>query len=465
MVMTFPIPRTGTRIPAVLLRIPRTGNRIPALLLLAALLGSAPSPRQSGSGALFEQPFEAPGAGEAVAVVHASAAGSDWGAAGREAAAVRILIDGKYSQHLLLARGADDSEYPITLGAVTKGSHRFSVEADAALSAPGAGRPTISRVEITVTPVHDEASFAQSLAPIVYARPNTVGHFTDLPILMWYEVVPTPRGKQFRYSVIFTNEDGGTATDRLMATWGRTTDIEYVYGAEVNAEGRIIAEEFQGPGHEVPGFHGRHEAGHPLMWVSTDNNMVSESGPTSIRYAPAPERFNLTNASREVVMDRHPWAYTLAAEEMAREGKIDERAAAGSGRIPDARRFVSVEACTELSSAAVAFSLRAAGADGPRWFDSDRGRPEFRIVRTGCFRGAVPLPAGAGRPDAIRFRAYALPAREGSPPPPAGSVRLVRVNKVFTVNDRYQPDASLFSWTGDVSLPIGGDWHELRFQP
>jgi hypothetical protein len=44
-------------------------------------------------------------------------------------------------------------------------------------------------------------------------------------------------------------------------------------------------------------------------------------------------------------------------------------------------------------------------------------------------------------------------------------VRLVRVNKVFTVDDRYQPDASLFSWTGEVSLPVGGDWHELRFQP
>src|SRR6185437_12776598 len=154
-----------------------------------------------------------------------------------------------------------------------------------------------------------------SRASILYARPDTVGRFTDLPILMWYEVVPTAKGRQFRYSVIFTNEDGGTATDRLMATWGRTTDIEYVYGAEVDAQGRVIAEEFQGPGHEVPAFRGRHEGSHPLMWVSTDNNMVSESGPTEIRYAPAPERFDLTNVSREVVMDRHPWSYTLAAEE------------------------------------------------------------------------------------------------------------------------------------------------------
>ena len=74
------------------------------------------------------------------------------------------------------------------------------------------------------------------MAPIVYARPNTVGKFTDLPLLMWYEVVPTARGRQYRYSVIFSNEDGGTQTDRLMATWGRTTDIEFIYGVEVDEQ-------------------------------------------------------------------------------------------------------------------------------------------------------------------------------------------------------------------------------------
>ena len=45
--------------------------------------------------------------------------------------------------------------------------------------------------------------------------------------------------------MIFTNEDGGTATDRLMATWGRTTDIEYVYGAEVDAQGRSSRKNFR----------------------------------------------------------------------------------------------------------------------------------------------------------------------------------------------------------------------------
>src|SRR4030095_6939883 len=152
------------------------------------------------------------------------------------------------------------------------------------------GATSVSRIDIVViTPAGDDF-VAQSMAPLLYARPNTVGRFTDLPVFMWYEIVPVLRGRQFRYSVIFTNEDGGTATDRLMATWGRTTDVEFVYGVTLDPAGVVLAEEFQGPGHEVPPFKGRHEGRHPLLWVSTDNNMVSESGPSATRYAPAPHR-------------------------------------------------------------------------------------------------------------------------------------------------------------------------------
>src|SRR5204863_2438779 len=141
---------------------------------------------------------------------------------------------------------------------------------------------TMAVDEVTVLVDGSDELVAQSMAPILHARPNTVGRFTDLPILMWYEIVPTARGRQFRYSVIFTNEDGGTATDRLMATWGRTTDVEFVYGVTLNGRGQVVAEEFQGPNHEVPAFRGRHEGSHPLQWVSTDNILVSDAAATEI---------------------------------------------------------------------------------------------------------------------------------------------------------------------------------------
>ena len=402
--------------------------------------------------------------GEGVAVITAACERCDWGIEGREAAVLRVSVDGRYSQHLYLVRGDKPSEYRVSVGRLAAGPHRIEAAVDSALSAKGIGAVTIPSIAVSVAPVGEDSSVAQSMAPILYARPNTVGKYTDVPVFMWYEIVPVAGGRQFRYSVIFTNEDGGTATDRLMATWGRTTDIEFVYGVTLDGSGRIVAEEFQGPNHEVPAFRGRHEGAHPLQWVSTDNNMVSESGPTDIRFAPAPELFDLTNASREIVMDAHPWIHALASKEMVRERKLKEDAAAGSGAIPDPRRFVFVEACTELQNAAVAFSVHAADAAGQaRWFDSDRGLAQFRIVRTGCFRGAVPLPVGAAAPDAVRFKAFTVPPKKDAPPPSGPvSVTLTRVNRVFTLDDGYLPRPSVFQWTGTAPLAIDGGWYELR---
>lgn len=437
-------------------------TRALVLAVVVALGASAQEPAVPKPA--VDQPFKVSAAGEAIAVVHASCERCDWGVEGREAAAVRITVDGRYSQHLLLTRGAETADYHVTLGPVTAGDHRLRIEADRSLSAPQAGAPVVSKVDIVViTPAGDDY-VAQSMAPILYARPNTIGKYTDVPVFMWYEIVPAARGRQFRYSVIFTNEDGGTAADRLMATWGRTTDLEFVYGVTLNGQGRVVAEEFQGPDHEVLPFRGQHEGAHPLQWVSTDNNMVSESGPAAIRYAPQPQRFDLTDRSREVVMDAHPWTHALAAQEIVREKKLVDDAPAGSGRIPDPRRFLFVDACTELQNAAVAFSVHAPDASGtPRWFDADRGLAQFRIVRPGCFRGGVPLPAGAGTPDAIRFKAYSLPPRQNAPAPSGpSSVVLTRVNGVSAVGDDYQPRPSTFSWKGTVPLALNGDWHEIR---
>ena len=103
-------------------------------------------------------------------------------------------------------------------------------------------------------------------------------------------VEPAPAGEEgYFYTVIFTHEDGGTPTDRLMARWGRSTDIEYVYGIRRSGSGSAAVEEYQGSKHEILPFRGTREGRHPLLWVVTDNNMVSDTGPEdAVRFAPAP---------------------------------------------------------------------------------------------------------------------------------------------------------------------------------
>jgi hypothetical protein len=66
------------------------------------------------------------------------------------------------------------------------------------------------------------------------------------------------------------------------------------------------------------------------------------------------------------------------------------------------------------------FAPHPVGPDGSRLDPSDRGLPQYRIVRDGCFTIATPLPAGTRAPDirAIRVHAFARPAAGGRRWPP-----------------------------------------------
>ena len=57
--------------------------------------------------------------------------------------------------------------------------------------------------------------------------------------------------------MIWSNEDGGTNTPALMARWGRTTDIEWIYRVVLAPDGRIVSEHYQAPNHETKAFTGR----------------------------------------------------------------------------------------------------------------------------------------------------------------------------------------------------------------
>jgi hypothetical protein len=399
-----------------------------------------------------EHRFSVSVAGEAVATIRGSCDPCDWSMPGQEAVVARVSVDGTYSQHLLISRGSAPAEYRVLLGPLTAGEHRLAIERDAARSAKNAGALRVSQVDVRTYAANAPEHAWLSQAPFIHARPGTMERFSDLPILAWVERAPAP-GVGFRYSIIFSHEDGGTPTDRLMATWGRTTDIEFVFGAERTADG-VLHEEIQGRNHDILRFGGRRLGAHPLLWVSTDNNMVSDTGPEdAVRFGLAPDLVALENVSREVVMDRNPWTYAVMSAELRREGRIDPAGQPGSARIPDPRRFAYLEACGQLQDATLAFDVGVSTAAGQiEWHPSDRGEPRFRIVRSGCFRAAVPLPEGvmAEQITGMRLRAYTRPRRDIEPILPAGTgrVTLQRFNGVFMLDHSYRP--------GTVRLPFAG---------
>jgi hypothetical protein len=423
------------------------------LLALSTLQHAAPVPDTRS--------FAVDRPGEVVASITAGCARCDWQQPGREAVLLQLAVDGTYSQHLPLVRGEEPQTYRVMLGHLDAGRHTLTITRDVQRSAPDAGAATIHAIAFTTYAESSPEYDWLRRAPFLRARPGTVDHFSDFPLLMYAERdVRGETGQHYRYqyTVIFTNEDGGTPTDRLMATWGRTTDIEFVFGVTASAEGGTPGEEIQAEGHRWVPFQGPRRADHPVLWVSTLNNMVADHGPEdAITFAPAPAMVDLAGTSREAVMDTNPWTYAITSAEMAREGRVDPDATAGSGKIPDPRRYATVEACGDVKDATLAFDIGVRGSDGTTtWFATDRGDPKFRIARGGCFRGGAPLPSGTtpSQIAALRIRAYTRPAREDEAPLPAGSgsVTLRSVNRVFMLDEHFVPVKSPFVWSGTLDV-------------
>lgn len=445
-------------------------SRITGLALLGSLTASIAITDPGPAPLLGQEAFDLSEPAEVIATLTASCQSCDWGRQNHEASLLRLEVDGRYSQHLFLSRGAREVPYPVLLGSFPAGRHVLTVRLASEGSAKGAGKATVSHIGFQPITAGAPEHEAVALAPILYARPNTVGRFTDVPLLMWYEKDKTDRGVRVRYSVIFSNEDGGTPADRLLATWGRLTDIEYIYGIEFDATGAVIEETFQGKDHQIVPFEGRREGRHPLLYVVTDNNMVGEDGITQQRYGLVPIPFDLTHSSREEVMDAYPWTYALTAKEARREGRVSAAPAPGSKMIVDPSRYAVLEACADPADAAYATFAFAVGVERGghmHYYDSTAGVPEYRIARgadnfpNGCFRGAVALPKGVKPSEvkALQVRAFPRPPRKGetAPPPGAGPAHLRRVNKLFMMTTEDLPRPSLFSWEGNDPLALSGD--------
>ena len=163
---------------------------------------------------------------------------------------------------------------------------------------------------------------------------------------------------------------------------------------------------YQGPEHKIAAVpRPARRAASAAVGHAPSNNMVRDAGDA----ASATRRRRCwsisANVSREAVMDANPWLYAVMAQELRREGKIAADAPPGKDKIPDPRRFVYVEGCGDVGNAALAFAVHVGGSRGSRRIAACA---EYRIARDGCFRAAMPLPAGvraAGRSRGARARA------------------------------------------------------------
>ncbi|MGW5414130.1 hypothetical protein [Actinomadura geliboluensis] len=407
-------------------------------------------------------PFTARRDGEAVISFAASAPGVSWVRKGAESAVVSVAVDGRHVTDLVVP-SSDPIPRSLGLGRVGKGRHTVTLRF-AKGSAPAARRVTLSQARVRMP---DAGALALRHAPIVVGRTGWPfgdpyqNAATDTPLIAWHETRPaaTPGHRVIEYSVVWSNEDGGTDTPALMARWGRTTDIEWVYRVEVDAAGNRVAGAavYQAPLHLTLKFTGRYEGDHPVLQTCTSNNNMCDviSPDPPLRFLLDASRTRPEGRAREAVMDREPWTYRVAAQEMVREGKIEDPSDPATREVGDQRSYLFVEfakttgAATGIGSVpGVALGVRL--KDDPSvLYTSDHGDPTWSIDRDGAVATTVELPTGTRVADIASIEALRRPTGFGDNGAPA---TVTSVNRGFFLDEAYLPQPSSIAWTGSVTL-------------
>ena len=279
-------------------------------------------------------------------------------------------------------------------------------------------------------------------APILYQRADTVGTDNDIPLVLYVEWDGSE--KSLTYTVIFSNEDGGTSTRDLMARWGRATDIEYVYKVWIDATGKATRREVQGAGHKDVAFDGPFEGERPVLVPVTRNNMVAGAKErTGRRFDLDPLLVDLSTRSREYVMDLKPETWKVMGEELKREGKLRPYGVVRGEDISDPVNYAYIEFRSTQKAGgrvAVGFTL----PDGRRVQMSHLGKPGNTVERSGWMRLATELPPGTQLKDlsTVVFACYAK-----------GSCAIEQVAFVDLKGERKSVE-----WTGPVEIPAGEIW-------
>lgn len=374
-------------------------------------------------------------AGEVVVDLDLSSPGGDWAVAGKEAALATVRVDGGHEQHVMVWAGEATHRYSIFVGPLAAGAHQLTVERNGKYSAPGAG---LKVHHVGFRPERGEDEVLRN-APVLYARANTVGKFTDIPLVVYCERLGDGG---LRYTVIFSNEDGGTSTRGLMARWGRTTDIEHVY--ELHGGTAMI----QTREHKDVPFDGQREGRHPLLIPVTDNNMVSGEATSAIRYQLAPVVVDLSAHSREEVMDEHPLLYEVMWKELVREKKLKPE-----GTIGDPRDYLYVEARIENEKSRMYGMVRLEGET--EWRESHLGLIDAAIERSGWVRLAIEL---APRTERERIAEIGFGCLRDKKVTAGGRCQVYGVSKAFLLDREARPGTNVVAAQAGKVLEPGERW-------
>lgn len=408
--------------------------------------------------------------GEATLDLTASAPGTGWGREGSESAVATVRLDGGYAEDVVLFNGQQRFTYKTALGPVEKGRHTVRVTFNDAKSPPEASGIKVDGLKSRSFPTGGavgEAAQVRRYSPILYGRNLSdiegryENNYTDVPMLMYHtkSTEQATGNTTIEYTIIWSNEDGGTDTPALMARFGRSTDIEWVYRVTLGPDGALLKEEYQGPGHVTTPFAGAKEGDHPLLVTSTSNNnftpVADPSQSTGYRFFLNPTQVLPADRTREVMMDRNPWTYPIMAKELVREDKIESPASPSTPGVSDQRNYLYLELdkTTQPSPQFVGTAIVVKLAGDPKRYTSHHDIDGHSVTRDDPAATTIELPPGTTAGDVREVRALAVPINpDGAEVPRDYTVEFTEIERAFFLDEGYRPRPSFIRWEGNETL-------------
>jgi hypothetical protein len=416
--------------------------------------------------AVYDLP--APCRGEGVIELEMAAPTSDWERRTATSVTVDAAIDDRPPQQIVLFQGEEPHTHRGFLGRVAPGRHEVTIRLRADLADPATHPSPEARIDgVAVTlyprshPTHDVVAHA----PVIYGREANT--HSDVPLVCYATSRPTDAGTRYRYTIVYSNEDGGggVVPAYIMGVWGRATDIDWTAAVTVD-EGTLrpaettyhacghplVASEQTCVAHDTGSFDGEYFDGHPVLRLASANGPLADDGEKT------PLRFHLPalgvrprpGRTREDVMDREPFTYRVMNKELKREAAAGTTAPAPVFTYGDARQYVYAVLAGTVGNGSVAIDVRF--VDDPTFYGSDytgtgpegpAPPAQFPFYTGGTGRTVIKAPRDANERDldAVRLRLGPAenPERNGGQPwNPAEATATIESLRLFILDESYR---------------------------
>jgi len=400
-------------------------------------------------------PFSVANDGEGVATLTIATEGSDWGTAGAESVVVTYDLDGSAIGTIVLYGGGSPTIYRVLLGALTAGNHFIGLHHEKSLSpASKASVSVTAAADVEAIPSGDPRYDFTRFAPVLLGidtslnkqPPHPSNAVSDVPLIVYATAIPGSGLTTYRYTMIWSNEDGGTgiAPDVLNARYGRTTDIEGIAEADVSDTGTLLAVRYRpDESGALPTFTGSYQGGtHPILRTSTGNGLIGQDGQSTLHFNIAPVAYDDTGLPRELGMNFDLTSYVIMAKEMIREGKTESVGNPNTKKLSDASDYLYVDFNINVDLSGQV--LRGVAVVNGITYYSDHNQ-SFSLAldpreTSGIGQLAIEVPPGTQLADVQQYGMQGIGTMSGT----LASLR------AFTLDSSYVPSAPI-TYTGPLN--------------